>query len=114
MCQPFWEPPNNFECRFILILVEKLAELVSFIREDNTKALSVHSTIESNFHVCHLNRKSPWALPRSYPVTPVRPASEALETTAHTIRHYCDMGLVPNLRLDEHGHRILTKNPLSG
>ncbi len=37
------------------MLGEKLAELVSFIRENKTVALSVHSAIESNFHVCHLN-----------------------------------------------------------
>ena len=41
------------------MLGEKLAELVSFIREDKAEALSVYSAIESNFHVCHLNRKCP-------------------------------------------------------
>ena len=39
------------------MLGEKLAELVSFIGEDKAKALSVHSAIESDFHVCHLKRK---------------------------------------------------------
>ena len=39
------------------MLGEKLAELVSFIGEDKAKALSVHSAIESDLHVCHLNRK---------------------------------------------------------
>lgn len=57
MCQPFWEPSNNFKRRLILMLGEKLAELVSFIGEDKAKALSVHSAIESAFHDCHLNRK---------------------------------------------------------
>lgn len=33
------------------MLGEKLAELVSFIGEDKAKALSVYSTIESDFHV---------------------------------------------------------------
>ena len=41
----------------ILMLGEKLAELVSFIGEDKAEALSVHSAIESDFHVCHLKRK---------------------------------------------------------
>ena len=43
--------------RQILMLGEKLAELVSFIGEDKAEALSVHSAIESDFHVCHLKRK---------------------------------------------------------
>lgn len=38
------------------MLSEKLAELVSFIGENKAEALSAHSAIESNFHVCHLNR----------------------------------------------------------
>ena len=29
-----------------------------------------------------------------------------LDLTVHTVRHYCDMGLVPNLRHDKHGNRI--------
>ena len=36
---------------------DKLTELVGFIGEDKAKALSVHSAIESDFHVCHLKRK---------------------------------------------------------
>ena len=39
------------------MLGEKLTELVSFIGENKAEALSVHSAIESDFHVCHLNRK---------------------------------------------------------
>ena len=39
------------------MLGEKLAELVNFIGEDKAEALSVHSAIESSFHVCYLNRK---------------------------------------------------------
>ena len=34
------------------MLGEKLAELLSFIGEDKAEALSVHSAIESSFHVC--------------------------------------------------------------
>ena len=47
----------DFQARLILMLGEKLAELVSFFGEDKAKALSVHSAIESDFHVCHLKRK---------------------------------------------------------
>ena len=46
-----------FKRRLILMLGEKLAELVNFIGEDKAEALSVHSAIESSFHVCYLNRK---------------------------------------------------------
>ena len=41
--------------RPILMLGEKLAELVSLIGEDKTEAQSAHSAMERNFHVCHLN-----------------------------------------------------------
>ena len=37
------------------MLGEKLAELVSFIGENKAKALSAHSAIKRNFHVCHLS-----------------------------------------------------------
>lgn len=39
----------------------------------------------------------------------IKDAVETLGMTVHTIRHYCDMGLVPNLRLNEHGHRIFNE-----
>ena len=29
-----------------------------------------------------------------------------LSMTVHAVRYYCDMGLVPNLRHDEHGNRL--------
>ena len=29
-----------------------------------------------------------------------------LGLTVHAVRYYCDMGLVPNLRHDEHGNRL--------
>ena len=45
------------------MLGEKLAELVSFIGEDTAEALSVHSAIESDFHICHLKRKCLGSLP---------------------------------------------------
>ncbi len=31
---------------------------------------------------------------------------DTLNLTVHTVRHYCDMGLVPNLRHDKNGNRI--------
>lgn len=31
---------------------------------------------------------------------------DTLGLTIHTVRHYCDMGLVPNLRHDKNGNRI--------
>ena len=55
MCQPFLEPSNNIKRRLILMLGEKLAELVSFIGEDKAEALSVHSAIESRCHKMRLN-----------------------------------------------------------
>ena len=48
---------GNIKRRLILMFGEKLAEPVSFIGENKAKALSIHSAIESDFHVCHLNRK---------------------------------------------------------
>ncbi len=36
----------------------------------------------------------------------IKDAIKKLGLTVHTIRHYCDMGLVPNLRHDTHGNRI--------
>lgn len=31
---------------------------------------------------------------------------QKLDLTVHTVRHYCDSGLVPNLRHDKNGNRI--------
>lgn len=35
-----------------------------------------------------------------------------LNLTVHTVRHYCDMGLVPNLRTDKNGNRIFNEEAL--
>lgn len=36
-----------------------------------------------------------------------------LDLTVHTVRHYCDMGLVPNLRHDKNGNRIFNEESLN-
>lgn len=36
-----------------------------------------------------------------------------LDLTVHTIRHYCDMGLVPNLRHDINGNRIFDEESMN-
>lgn len=36
-----------------------------------------------------------------------------LNLTVHTVRHYCDMGLVPNLRHDKNGNRIFNEESLN-
>lgn len=36
-----------------------------------------------------------------------------LDLTVHTVRHYCDMGLVPNLRHDKNGNRIFDEESLN-
>lgn len=35
-----------------------------------------------------------------------------LNLTVHTVRHYCDMGLVPNLKYDKNGNRIFDEESL--
>lgn len=40
-------------------------------------------------------------------------ACKRLELTVHTVRHYCDMGLVPNLRHDRNGNRIFDEESLN-
>lgn len=35
-----------------------------------------------------------------------------LDLTVHTVRHYCDMGLVPNLKHDKNGNRIFDEESL--
>lgn len=37
---------------------------------------------------------------------------QKLDLTVHTVRHYCDMGLVPNLRHDKNGNRIFDEESL--
>lgn len=36
-----------------------------------------------------------------------------LDLTVHTVRHYCDTGLVPNLRHDKNGNRIFNEESLN-
>lgn len=36
----------------------------------------------------------------------IKDACKKLDLTVHTVRHYCDTGLVPNLRHDKNGNRI--------
>ena len=36
----------------------------------------------------------------------MKDATQKLGMTVHTIRHYCDMGLVPNLTKDAYGNRL--------
>ncbi len=36
-----------------------------------------------------------------------------LQLTVHTVRHYCDMGLVPNLKCDAHGNRIFNEESIN-
>ena len=36
-----------------------------------------------------------------------------LGLTVHTVRHYCDMGLVPSLRTDSHGNRLFDQESLN-
>ena len=36
----------------------------------------------------------------------IKDVCQKLDMTVHTVRHYCDMGLVPNLRHDKNGNRI--------
>lgn len=36
-----------------------------------------------------------------------------LQLTVHTVRYYCDMGLVPNLRHDPHGNRIFDEQSVN-
>lgn len=38
---------------------------------------------------------------------------ENLNLTVHTVRHYCDMGLVPNLRHDKNGNRIFDEESIN-
>ncbi len=37
---------------------------------------------------------------------------DTLHLTIHTVRHYCDKGLVPNLKYDQHGHRLFDEESL--
>lgn len=43
----------------------------------------------------------------------IKDMCEKLNLTVHTVRHYCDMGLVPNLRHDAYGNRIFDEESLN-
>ena len=36
-----------------------------------------------------------------------------LGLTVHAVRYYCDMGLLPNLRHDEHGNRLFDEKSIN-
>ena len=42
----------------------------------------------------------------------IKDMCQKLDLTVHTVRHYCDMGLVPNLRHDKNGNRIFDEESL--
>ena len=43
----------------------------------------------------------------------IKDVMKKLNLTVHTVRHYCDMGLVPNLRYDKHGNRIFDEQAIN-
>lgn len=43
----------------------------------------------------------------------IKDVCKKLDLTVHTVRHYCDMGLVPNLRHDKNGNRIFDEESLN-
>lgn len=43
----------------------------------------------------------------------IKDVMKKLNMTVHTVRHYCDMGLVPNLRLNKHGNRIFDEQSIN-
>lgn len=43
----------------------------------------------------------------------IKNVCKKLNLTVHTVRHYCDMGLVPNLRHDNNGNRIFNEESLN-
>jgi len=43
----------------------------------------------------------------------IKDMCKKLHLTVHTVRHYCDMGLVPNLRHDKNGNRIFDEESLN-
>ena len=42
----------------------------------------------------------------------IKDMCQKLDLTVYTVRHYCDMGLVPNLSLDKNGNRIFDEESL--
>ena len=43
----------------------------------------------------------------------IKDMCQKLNLTVHTVRHYCDMGLVPNLRHDKNGNRIFDEESIN-
>lgn len=43
----------------------------------------------------------------------IKSVCERLGLTVHTVRHYCDMGLVPNLRHDKNGNRVFDEESIN-
>lgn len=43
----------------------------------------------------------------------IKDVCKQLDLTVHTVRHYCDMGLVPNLRHDKNGNRIFNEESMN-
>ena len=43
----------------------------------------------------------------------IKDVMKKLNLTVYTVRHYCDMGLVPNLRYDIHGNRIFDEQSIN-
>ena len=44
----------------------------------------------------------------------IKHVCQELNLTVHAVRYYCDMGLVPNLRHDRNGNRVLMRLPSTG
>ena len=42
----------------------------------------------------------------------IKTVCNRLNVTVHTVRHYCDEGLVPNLRYDAHGNRLFDEQSI--
>lgn len=43
----------------------------------------------------------------------IKDVMKQLNMTVHTVRHYCDSGLVPNLRYDKNGNRIFNEESIN-
>lgn len=43
----------------------------------------------------------------------IKDVCKKLNLTVHTVRHYCDSGLVPNLRHDKNGNRIFDEEAIN-
>ena len=43
----------------------------------------------------------------------IKHVCDTLGLTVHTVRHYCDMGLVPNLKTDSRGNRLFDREAMN-